>query len=344
MWSVKEIAELIKGNVIGDPELQVSGIKPLTEAGEGDISFMANRKYLQQAKETRATAVIVPEGMELPGKTMIAVKNPYLGFAMIMQRLYPVRRPNVGIDPAAVVADSATIGKNTNLFEGAYIGERAEIADDVDIYPGCFIGDDVRIGAGTVIHAGVSIYNGCVIGERVIIHSGTVIGSDGFGFATDENGWHHKIPQVGNVIVEDDVEIGANCSIDRAVMGSTRIGAGAKLDNLIQIAHNVQVGKRTFIVAQVGVSGSSQIGEQAIIAGQVGIVGHVRIGDRCIIAAQAGVSNDVPDGEAYLGSPARPIMEQKRIIAVESKLPEMRETLRRLAKRVEELERKNGSA
>lgn len=338
MSSVKEIAELVGGKIVGDPDILISGVKPLADASEGDLSFIANRKYLRQAQETKASAVIVPEGLELPGKTMIEVKNPYLGFAKVMSMFHPPRRASVGIDPTALVSDSALIGKNTNIYEGTYIGERAEIGDDVDIYPGCFIGDDVHVGAGTLIYANVSVYAGCRIGKRVIIHSGTVIGSDGFGFATDDEGWHHKIPQVGNVVVEDDVEIGANCCIDRAVMGSTVIGAGSKLDNLIQIAHNVRIGKRTFIVAQVGISGSAEIGDQVILAGQVGVVGHVRIGDRCIIAAQAGVSNDVPDGEAYLGSPARPIMEQKRIIAVEGKLPEMREALRSLQKRVDELE------
>lgn len=340
MISLKKIAELTGGEVVGDPELMISSVNSLEKAGEGEITFLSNRKYLKQAKVTRAAAIMCSPQTRVEDKPMVVMKNPYLGFAKVMQHFYPRKRPDVGIDPAAVISATAKIGADANIFEGVYIGEHAVIGDRVDIFPGCHVGDNAVVGDDTLLNANVSIYHDCQIGKRVIIQSGTVVGSDGFGFATDENGWHHKIPQTGNVIIEDDVEIGSNCSIDRAVIGSTRIGAGAKLDNLIQIAHNVEIGARTFVVSQVGVSGSSKVGEQSILAGQVGVVGHVEIGDHCIIAAQAGVSNNVPDGEVYLGSPARPMMEMKRIIAVQSKLPELRSLLKNLQKRVEELESK----
>jgi UDP-3-O-[3-hydroxymyristoyl] glucosamine N-acyltransferase len=342
MTTLREIAVIAGGEVEGDSEIQIKSINSLENAQEGEITFLANPKYIKQAQSTRASAIICNRETRVEGMPMVVMKNPYLGFARLMQHFYPRKRPDVGIDPAAVVSDTARVGVDVNIFEGAYIGEHAVIGDRVDIFPGCHVGDNAVIGDDTVLNANVSVYHGCQIGKRVIIHSGTVVGSDGFGFATDEDGWHHKIPQVGNVIIADDVEIGANCSIDRAVLGSTRIGEGSKIDNLVQIAHNVEIGKRTFIVAQVGISGSSKVGDQAILAGQVGVVGHVEIGDRSIVAAQAGVSNNVPAGEVYLGSPARPMMEMKRIIAVQSKLPELRALLKDLQKRVEQLETKQG--
>lgn len=342
MISLKEIAELTGGEVVGDADLMIESVNSIESAAEGEITFLANKKYLKQAQSTRASAIICSPETRIDGKQMIVMKNPYLGFAKVMRHFFARKRPDVGIDPAAVVSDTAKVGADVNIFAGAYIGEHAVIGDRVDIYPGCHVGDNAVIGDDTLLYANASVYHDCRIGRRVIIHSGTVVGSDGFGFATDEDGWHHKIPQVGNVIIEDDVEIGSNCSIDRAVLGSTRIGEGAKLDNLIQIAHNVEIGKRTFIVAQVGISGSSKVGEQAILAGQVGVVGHVEIGDHCIVGAQAGVSNSIPDREVYLGSPARPMMEAKRIIAVQSKLPQLRSLLKDLQKRVEQLESKKG--
>jgi len=340
MITVKEIAEITGGKVLGDPDVEIASINSLENAEAGEVTFLANRKYIQQAQETAASAIICAPDMEVADKTLVVMEKPYLGFAKMMQHFHPRKRPMVGVDPAAVVSDTAKVGEDVNIFEGAYVGEHAVVGDRVDIYPGCHIGDNSVIGNDTTLNANVSIYHDCVIGERVIIHSGTVVGSDGFGFATDEYGCHHKIPQVGNVVIEDDVEIGSNCSIDRAVIGSTRIGAGAKLDNLIQIAHNVQIGKRTFVVAQVGISGSSKVGDQAILAGQVGVVGHVEIGDRCIVAAQAGVSNSIPDDEVYWGSPARPMMEMKRIVAVQAKLPQLRSLVKKLEKRIEDLEAK----
>lgn len=345
MLSIKQAAEIAGGDISGDPDLAISGINSLENAREGEISFLSNQKYLNQVRQTKASAIICSPQMRVEGKPLLLMKNPYLGFARLMQHFHPRRRPDVGIDPAAVIGHTAKVGIDVNISEGAYIGEHAVIGDRVDIYPGCYIGHNTVIGDDTVINANVSIYHDCQVGKRVIIHSGTVVGSDGFGFATDEEGKHHKIPQAGNVVIEDDVEIGANCSIDRAVLGSTVIGEGSKLDNLIQIAHNVQIGKRTFIVSQVGISGSSKVGDQSILAGQAGIVGHVEIGSHCIIAAQAGVSNNVPDNEVYLGAPARPMMEMKRIFAVQAKLPEMRTLVKQLEKRVEELEsRKNNKS
>ncbi len=340
MISVKEIAGITGAEVIGDPDIIISSVKSIEEAGEGDITFLANRKYISRAQETKASAVICSPLLKLEGKTTLIMENPYLGFAKVMQYFHPRKRATIGVDPTAMVSDTARVGVNVNIYAGVYIGENVVIGDEVDIMPGCYIGDNTVIDDNTLLYANVTVYHDCRIGACVIIHSGTVIGSDGFGFATDEKGGHHKIPQTGNVIVEDDVEIGSNCSIDRAVLGSTIIGAGTKLDNLIQIAHNVKIGKHTFVVAQVGISGSSTVGDQVILAGQAGIVGHVEIGDRSIIVAQAGVSNNVPAGEIYGGSPARPMMEMKRIFAVQAKLPQLRTLVKDMQKRIEALEAK----
>ncbi len=337
---LKDVAELIGGELNGDPELEINGIRDIENAGKGELTFLANRKYLPLLEQTKASAVICPSDIELPGMDQIRMKNPYLGFAKIMQHFFPRKRDEMGVHEKAYTAPSARIGEGTNIYPGASVGENARIGKNCDILPGCSIGKGAVIGDNCLLYPNVTVYHQCEVGNRCIIHAGTVIGSDGFGFATDEKGEHHKIPQIGNVIIEDDVEIGSNSSIDRAVLGSTRIGEGTKVDNLIQIAHNVQIGKRCFIVAQVGISGSSKVGNDSILAGQVGVVGHIRIGNKCIIAAQSGVLNDVPDGEMYLGSPARPMAESKKIMVTEGKLPEMRHTLKSLIKRVEELEAK----
>ncbi len=340
--TVKEIAALIGGTVEGDKNIDIKSIKPIEEAGPEDLTFVANPKYLKAMETSRAAAAICNKDISLTACTAIKVANAYLGFARIMQHFHPRKRKTIGVHPQAYVSENARIGQDVNIYPGAYIGDEAVIGDRVDILPGCFIGDQTTIGEDTLLYANVTIYHACRIGARVIVHSGTVIGSDGYGFASDEQEHHHKIPQVGCVIVEDDVEIGSNCSIDRAVMGATRIGQGTKLDNLIQVAHNVQIGKHCFIVSQVGISGSSKIGSYCKLAGQVGVVGHIEVEDRCIIAAQSGVHNNVKSGEIYLGSPARPMSETRKIFAIQAKLPEIRNDLRKLKKRVEEMENKAG--
>jgi UDP-3-O-[3-hydroxymyristoyl] glucosamine N-acyltransferase len=336
--TAKELAARIGGELEGDGSVEIRGIRPIAEARKGDVTFLSNRKYEHHLETTQATALICAPECGVSGLSLIRMKNPYLGFARAMRLFFPRERGAAGIHPAAVVAPTATIGEDACIHPCAVIEDYAAVGDRAEIGPGCVIGRNATVGADSLLHAHVTVYRDCEIGERVIVHSGAVIGGDGFGFATDENGRHVKIPQAGNVVIADDVEIGSNCSIDRAVLGSTRVGKGTKIDNLVQIAHNVEIGERCFIVGQVGISGSSKVGDQSILAGQVGVVGHVSIGDHVVVGAQSGVSNDVSDGEVVLGSPARPIAETKRILAVSSKLPEMRAQLRELLKRIEDLE------
>lgn len=334
-WTLQEWAEWTGATVEGPAHLEVNDIKPIDEAGPDQLTFLTNAKYASRLISSKAAAVLCAPDANTGDLPRLTVPNPYLALALILQRIHPRKRESVGIHPAASVDPSATIGKDCNIYPCAVIGPNAMIGNGVDVFPGTYIGADAVIGDHTVLFANVTVYHQCRIGQRCIIHSGTVIGSDGFGFATDrQSGQHEKIPQVGIVDIEDDVEIGSNCTFDRAAMGVTRIGCGTKIDNIVHVAHNVQVGKHCFIAGQSGVSGSSSIGDHSILAGQVGITGHVSIGNRVVIAAKSGVSNNVPDGQTYWGIPARPIQEMKRIVASFGKLPDLRKQVKELSKRL----------
>ncbi|UCD18426.1 MAG: UDP-3-O-(3-hydroxymyristoyl)glucosamine N-acyltransferase [Candidatus Zixiibacteriota bacterium] len=332
--TLKELAELVGGRLSGDGLTAINAAAPIASAGEGDITFVANKKYEKYLESTAASAVVLSDGIAFDRLPAIFHDNPYYAFALILDRLYPEKEPySRGIDPAARVADSAILGNGVSVGALSFVGEKSVIGDNSIISPQVFIGREVQIGGGCKVYPRVTILDGTKIGDRVTLHSGTVIGSDGFGYASHEKGLK-KVSQVGWVEIDDEVEIGANVTIDRGALGPTRVGRGTKIDNLVQIAHNVEIGQDCIIVAQVGISGSTKLGNGVILAGQVGLVGHIELGDGVMVGAQSGVSRSIPAGKRYFGYPAREIMETKRIEASLRKLPE-------LLKRVKALEEKS---
>ena len=340
--SLSKIAQIAEGRLLGDGAAEVQGIAPLDRAGPDEISFAVSRKFSEAARASRAGALILPEGwpeedIEALGRPVILVKNPYLAYAKVAGLFYSEKFVPKGIHESAVVGSGCAISDRVTIGPHVSIGDRVEIEQEVTIHPGTVIGDDVKIGAGTTIFPNVTIYHGCQIGKGVRIHAGCVIGADGFGFATDDQGRHHKIPQVGIVVIEDGVEIGANTTIDRAAFGETRIGAGTMIDNLVMIAHNVQVGQGSVIVAQSGIAGSTKVGRGVVIAAQAGIVGHIEIGDRAIIAARAAVPHSVKAGEAVSGVPAMPHKQFLRVAAAMKRLPELVAQVRDLKKKIDKL-------
>ncbi len=338
--TLKEIARLIDGKVVGDGNIIITGASGIKEASEGDITFLANPKYMPLMDKTRAAAIITSEASQKTNKPIILTANPSLAFAKIISMIIPdeAGHPN-GIDYTVVMGKNVSLGKDVAVGPYVVIGDNVTIGDNTIIYAGCFIGHHTKIGSHTLIYPHVSIRERISIGSRVIIHSGTVIGSDGFGFATIK-GLHHKIPQVGTVEIADDVEIGANVTIDRARFDKTVIGRGTKIDNLVQIAHNVIIGENSLIVAQVGISGSTIIGDNVTLAGQAGLVGHITVGNNAIVTAQSGVSKSVPADTMVSGYPARPFMTTQRVNASLQNLPKLFDLVRELKKKIEELETK----
>lgn len=339
--TLKEIAEILGAELEGDPRREISGLAPIEEAVEGELTFLANKKYQKYLATTRASAVIAAPHTEVPTGRLAALRleDPYLGFVKVLRIFHPWERyAPPGIHDSSVVHPSAVLGEQVTVGASAVIGRNVRIGARSVIAEGVVVCDDVIIGEDCLVYPNVSVLSGTQIGSRVIIHAGTTLGSDGFGFAPHD-GMYEKIPQVGHVIVEDDVEIGANCAIDRGTIGPTLIRNGAKLDNLIQIAHNVDVGEHTVIAAQTGVSGSTVLGHHVVLAGQVGLVGHIEIGDRVTVGAQAGVSKDLGgEGTIYRGSPAREIHEELRLEAALRHLPDLIRTVRRQETRIAELE------
>jgi len=338
--TLKEIAELIDGEVVGNGDTIITGVSGIKEAGEGDITFLANPKYFSLIEKTHASAIVTSPDVETAAKPIVRTENPSLAFAKIVSTFAPsqVKHPQ-GIHPTAIIGEDVTLGSDIAIGPYVVIEDEVSIGDKTIIYSGCFIGQHTKIGADTLVYPNVSIRERSTIGSRVIIHSGTVIGSDGFGFATID-GLHHKIPQIGTVEIGDDVEIGANVTIDRARFDKTVIGKGTKIDNLVQIAHNVLIGENSIIVAQVGISGSTTIGKNVILAGQVGVVGHITIGDNAIVMAQSGVSKSVPAQTTVWGYPAKPEKIAKQINACVHNLPRLYNTITELKKRIKELESK----
>jgi UDP-3-O-[3-hydroxymyristoyl] glucosamine N-acyltransferase len=300
---LSDIVRFVSGKYAG-PDVTIDGVLPLAEAGERHISFLSNPKYAPQVETTKAAAVLVAD--DLPGDSprWIRVANPYYAMATVVARFFAQRPKPSGVSPRAAIAESAKLGSNVSVGAFTSIGENAVIGDNAVIYPNVTIEADASIGEGTIVYPQVSIYYGCKVGRRCIIHSGVVIGSDGYGFATDDNGYHHKIPQVGIVRIEDEVEIGAGTTIDRAALGETVIGEGTKIDNLVQIGHNVRIGKRCLLVAQVGIAGSTELGDSVQVGGQSGFAGHLKIGDRVRVYSKSAVFEDVPDGTWVRGIPA----------------------------------------
>lgn len=338
--TLNEIAELIGGEVAGDPQTVITGVSGIKEAQAGDITFVANPKYFPLIEKTGASAIIAPREIKDAPKPIVRCDNPSLAFAKIISLTVPgeLKHPR-GIHPTAVIGKDVSLGEDVSLGPYAVIEDNAAIGDNTVIYSGCFIGHHTKIGRDSLIYANVSIRERVIIGDRVIIHSGTVVGCDGFGFASVE-GLHQKIPQVGIVEIGDDVEIGANVTIDRARFDKTVIGSGTKIDNLVQIAHNVAIGKNSIIVAQVGISGSTTVGNNVILAGQVGLVGHINVGDNAVVMAQSGVSKSIPAGTMAWGYPAKPANVAKRVNACVQNLPKLFETVSELKKKISELEDK----
>ncbi len=336
--TLQEIADFIGGQVVGDGSVIITGVAGIQDAREGDLTFLANPKYLPFLERTAASAVITSPEIQASSKPLIRTDNPSLAFTKVVSLIIPqkIAHPS-GIHPAAVLGKDARLGKNVALGPNVVVGDNAVIGDRTIVYANCYIGAETVIDSDCVIYPNVTIREQISIGKRVVIYSGTVIGSYGFGFVTVE-GIHHRIPQIGTVVIEDDVEIGSNCAIDRARFDKTVIGRGTKLDNLVHIAHNVRTGKNCLILGQVGISGSSKIGDNVILAGQTGLVGHIALGDNVIVMAKSGVSKSVPDNTTVWGSPAKPEKAAKEINACVHNLPRLYKSIAELKKRIEELE------
>ena len=342
-FTAKKLASFLNGEIVGNPDAVVNKVSKIEEGSEGSLSFLANPQYTKYIYTTSASIVIVNRDFA-PEKdissTLIKVDDAYSSFAGLLEFYDKQKHLKTGIEDMAFVHDKARLGKDVFVAAFSYISENAVIGDNVKIYPQVFIGENVEIQPDTIIHSGVKIYRDCKIGANCIVHSGTVVGSDGFGFAPSKKTNYTKIPQVGNVIIEDNVEIGSNCSIDRATMGSTIIRNGAKLDNLIQIAHNVEIGENSVVIAQSGIAGSTKIGKECIIAAQAGVIGHLTIGDGVRIGAQSGVTKNIKNCDAVLGSPAMNYKEYNKSYVHFKKLPELIEEVSQLKKELAELKKK----
>lgn len=306
-FTANQIAGILEGDIIGDPDVEVSKLAKIEEGTEGDLTFLANPKYRSYIYTTKASITIVNKDFEAEAElstTLIKVEDAYKSFSRLLEYYNQVKMNKTGIEQPSYISESASYGENIYLGAFSYIGDNVKIGSNCKIYPSAYIGDNVSLGDNVVIFAGAKIYSETIIGDNCVIHSSAVIGADGFGFTPDESGRYSKVPQTGNVILEDYVDIGAGTTIDRATLGSTIIRRGVKLDNQIQVAHNVEIGENTVIAAQTGIAGSTKIGKNCMIGGQVGIVGHLTIGNRVKVQAQSGITRNVQDDEALQGSPA----------------------------------------
>ena len=338
-FSAEQIAGILEGEVQGNEQIKVSGLSKIEEGQPNTLTFLANAKYESHIYTTNASIAIVAKTF-VPSKplpstlTLIKVENPYSCFAKLLEVYDQMHQKTAKIEKNAFISESAKVGKEVYIGANAYIGENAVIGDNVKIYPNTFIGDNVKVGDNTTIHPNVSVYHDCVIGKSCLIHAGAVIGSDGFGFAPNEKGEFQKVPQIGNVILEDHVDVGANSTIDRATLGSTILRRGVKIDNLVQIAHNVEIGTNSAMAAQAGVAGSTKIGQNVLVGGQVGISGHIKIADRTQIVAQSGIPGSVKKPDTVLmGSPGIPLDDFKKSYVGFRRLPS-------ILKRLQEIEDK----
>jgi UDP-3-O-[3-hydroxymyristoyl] glucosamine N-acyltransferase len=335
-YTLGELADLVGGELRGPADLVISGIAAVDQATSGDITFISAKRYARLADASQAAAFIVPpEFADLP-RPLIVAPHPYLAYAQVAARFAPPLNRWPGISDRAYVGQGVELGQEVSIAPLVFLGDRARVGDRAAIMAGCVIGSEAVIGADALLHPNVTVLDRCRVGERVIIHSGAVIGADGFGFVPTPAGFH-KIPQLGTVVIEDDVEIGANVSVDRGALGETRIGRGVKIDNLVQVAHNVTIGDHSIIVAQAGIAGSSRLGKGVALGGQAGVVGHIELGDGVQVGAQAGVTHAIPAGQVVLGSPAKPHREFLNINAHVSKLPEIYQRLKQLEKEIKEL-------
>lgn len=337
MATLRQLAELIEGRIQGDADTEILRVMPIDQARVGDITFVSNPKYLPLLKSCQASAVIVAPGVEAPDSNLLISPNPYLAFAKILTFLQASSPSGKGVMAGALVADSAEVHPSATVYPGACLGERVRVGANTIIHSGTVLYDDVVVGQDCLLHAQSVVREGCRLGDRVILQPSAVIGSDGFGFAPDGERYY-KIPQVGIVVLEDDVEIGACSCVDRAALGETRIGRGTKLDNLVQIGHNVVVGEDCIIVAQGGIAGSSKIGKHCTFGGQAAIAGHLKVGDNVMIGGRGGATGDVASNQVLSGLPLMPHKQWLRATMTIPKLPEMRREMQQLKKRLDELE------
>jgi UDP-3-O-[3-hydroxymyristoyl] glucosamine N-acyltransferase len=335
--SLKTLAQLVQGEIAGDGDIMIRGLAPIETAGEGEISFLVKANRMEALEATKASAIVVPMSIETANTALIRVRDPYLASAKIHSYLLEKPFRARGINPRACVGADCAISNQVTIGPLAVIGDRVKIGERVVIGAGTVVGDDVEIGDDTILKANVTIEPGSRLGRRVTIHSGTVIGADGYGYATDEKGYHVKRPQVGIVQIDDDVEIGANSCIDRAAYGVTWIKSGVKIDNLVQIGHNVVIGENSLLVAQVGLAGSTTLGRNVVLGGQSGVSGHVHLDDGAMVAARGGVHQNLSKGAMVGGSPVLPVKQWAKAAAIYAKLPEIAREVRQLKKDVEKL-------
>lgn len=336
-FSAQQIAALLGGKIAGDANRQVWDVGSIESAKEGQLTFLCDAKYLPHLSQTGASVVLMTDSIEFSGSTnatLIRVENARAAMGQLLALVAKAMNPaKQGIEQPSFISEGVTVPEDAYIGAFAYIGKNVQLGKGVQIYPHVYVGDNVKIGDNTILYSGVKVYYNCVVGNDCILHAGVVIGSDGFGFEPDAKGVNQKLPQIGNVIIEDDVEIGANTTVDRAMMGSTIVHRNAKIDNLVQVAHNVEVGESTFLCAQVGIAGSSKIGGHCILAGQVGVAGHLEIADNCIFGAQSGIPSHVRKAGMYQGSPIIDAMNWRRSIVGFKNLPD-------IMKRLQELEKK----
>jgi len=330
---LSEIAERLGCRLVGDGDIEIAGVAGVEEATAGQLTFLSNPRYAKQARETAASAIILGKEIDELSIAQLVSKNAYLDFARALELFYQPPRPPVGVHPTAVVAESAEIGEGAAVGAYVVVGERARIGRNAVLHPHVTIYEGARIGDDAVLHSHVAVREFCVVGDRNILQNGALIGVDGYGFARRADGSHHKIPQSGVVVLEDDVEVQAGSCIDRAAVGETRIRRGAKLDNLVQIGHAVEVGEDNIICSQVGIAGSTKLGKSCVLAGQVGVINHLAIGDNVLITAQTGVGHNVPDNSKISGSPAIDNRQWLRCTAVYNRLPELDREVKRLSRR-----------
>ena len=342
-FSAQQISLLLGGKITGDADRKVSDIGSIESAKEGQLTFLCDAKYLAYLPTTQASVVLMTDSIEFTGETqatLIRVENARAAMGQLLTLVAKAMNPaKQGIEQPSYISEGVTVPQDAYIGAFAYIGKNVQLGKGVQIYPHAYIGDNVQVGDNTIIYSGVKIYYNCIIGKDCILHAGAVIGADGFGFEPDANKVNHKLPQIGNVIIEDDVEIGANTCIDRATMGSTVIRRGVKLDNLIQIGHNVVVGENTVAAAQVGIAGSTKVGSNCMFGGQVGIAGHLTIGDNVKAGSQSGIDNNVDSNEMRMGTPSLPGLKFHRSNAVFRNLPELSRTVSRLEKEIAELKK-----
>ncbi len=342
MVKLKELAESLGLELYGNPDYEITGVQSLEQASSHDLSFITDSKKVESLVNSQAGALIVPPELaeKVPEKNLLLSENPSIAFIKAVEYIAkPYDYPVTGVSEKAFIEEGVIIEENVSIYPGAYIGRNSKIRRGVRIYPGVYVGENCEIGEDSILFPHVTLYRNTILGKRVILHSGAVIGADGFGYVFHQ-GVHYKFPQVGRVVIEDDVEIGANSCIDRATLGETRIGKGTKIDNLVQVGHNVQVGQGSILVAQVGIAGSSKIGNFVVLGGKAAVRDHIELGDGCQVAATAAISKSYPPGTKLLGIPAYPADEGLKILAATKMLPKMRKKLQELEKRLNQLEEK----